>query len=420
MVARNAIYAQSGGVTSVINATACAVIETSRKHPQAISNVYAARNGIVGILREELYDTGNETADAVRQLRHLPGGVFGSCRFKLGTPDGKDPQARRLFEVLKAHDVGILFYNGGGDSQDTCKKVADLGKLFDYPVQCIGIPKTVDNDLAQTDNCPGFGSVAKYVAVSTKEAALDVQSMCETSTKVFILEVMGRHAGWIAAAGGLAGQGPKEPPHIILFPEVAFDRRAFLEQVTRKVESIGYCVIVASEGTRDAEGVFLADAGTKDAFGHVQLGGVGATLARMVSEDLGYKHHVAIADYLQRSARHISSQTDVDQAYAVGEAAVNAAVAGESDVMVLIERLQDTPYRWKTATTSITRVANVERKVPKSFITKNGFGITARARRYLSPLIQGEAYPPYEEGLPLYKELRRTPVTKKLQPFSQL
>ncbi len=419
-MARNAIYAQSGGVTSVINATACAVIKTSRNNPLTFSNLYAARNGIVGILREELYDTGKETPEAVDQLRHLPGGVFGSCRFKLGPPDGKDPNSRRLFEVLQAHDIGTLFYNGGGDSQDTCSKISELSRRFDYPVQCIGIPKTVDNDLSQTDTCPGFGSVAKYVAVSTKEAALDVQSMCETSTKVFILEVMGRHTGWIAAAGGLAGQGPREPPHIILFPEIAFDRRAFLTQVERTVARVGYCVVVASEGTRDLEGIFLADAGTKDAFGHVQLGGVGTTVARMVSDELGFKHHVAVADYLQRSARHISSQTDLEQAYAVGEAAVNAAVAGESGVMVSIKRLADEPYRWKTATTSIKRVANIERKLPRSFITSDGFGITARARRYLSPLIQGEAHPPYRNGLPLYDGLINSLVPKKLPAYGEL
>ena len=350
----------------------------------------------------------------------MPGGVFGSCRFKLGPPEGDDPNARRLFEVLQAHDIGTLFYNGGGDSQDTCSKVSELSRRFDYPVQCIGIPKTVDNDLSQTDTCPGFGSVAKYVAVSTKEAALDVQSMCETSTKVFILEVMGRHTGWIAAAGGLAGNGPREPPHIILFPEIAFDRRTFLRQVVRTVKQVGYCVIVASEGTRDAEGAFLAEAGTKDAFGHVQLGGVGTTIARMVSDELGFKHHVAVADYLQRSARHISSQTDLEQAYAVGEAAVNAAVAGESGVMVSIKRLNDEPYRWETATTSIRRVANVERNVPRSFITNNGFGITARARRYLSPLIQGEAYPPYRNGLPLYRGLLNSLVPKKLPAYGEL
>lgn len=414
---KNAVYAQSGGVTSVINATASAVIQTARNHSQVIKNVYAAKDGIVGILREEMFDTSIETTDAIDALKHTPGGAFGSCRFKIGSDDVSDPVAQRLFEVFKAHDIGYVFYNGGGDSQDTCKKISSLSLKFEYPIQCIGIPKTVDNDLAQTDTCPGFGSVAKYVAVSTREAALDVKSMCETSTKVFILEVMGRHAGWIAAAGGLAGKTPRDPPHIILFPEVAFELETFLDKVDRTVKSLGYCVVVASEGARFADGKFLADAGTRDAFGHVQLGGVGSVLSTMVAENLGYKYHYAIADYLQRSARHIASQTDLEQAYAVGEAAVDAAVEGKSGVMVVIKRNSDTPYQWITRTTSIAKVANQERKVPRSFITKNGFGITARARRYLEPLIQGEAYPPYNDGLPSYSELSGKLVKKKLPKY---
>ena len=418
MTPRNAVYAQSGGVTSVINATACAVIQTARKHPRAIRNVYAAKDGIVGILREEMFDTGVETKNEIDALKHTPGGAFGSCRFKIGSDDINDPVAQRLFKVFKAHDVGYVFYNGGGDSQDTCKKISSLSLKYGYPIQCIGIPKTVDNDLAQTDTCPGFGSVAKYVAVSTREAALDVRSMCETSTKVFILEVMGRHAGWIAAAGGLAGRKPSDPPHVILFPEVAFDRKSFLEKVDRTVKSLGYCVVVASEGARYGNGKFLSDAGTKDAFGHMQLGGVGAVLSTLVADKLGYKYHFAIADYLQRSARHIASQTDLDQAYAVGESAVNAAVEGKSGVMVVIKRTSDDPYRWTTRTTSIEKVANQERKVPRSFITKNGFGITARARRYLEPLVQGEAYPPYKNGLPSYAELARKLVEKRLPKYN--
>lgn len=417
MKPRNAVYAQSGGVTSVINATACAVIQTARRHTELIGNVYGAKNGIVGILREEFLDTGAETESAVDALKHTPGGAFGSCRFKIGSEDTSDPIAGRLFDVLEAHNIGYVFYNGGGDSQDTCKKISLLSQKFGYPIQCIGIPKTVDNDLAQTDTCPGFGSVAKYVAVSTREAALDVKSMSETSTKVFILEVMGRHAGWIAAAGGLAGNGLADPPHLILFPEIPFDRELFLRKVDQTVKSLGYCVIVASEGTRYKNGNFLADAGSKDAFGHVQLGGVGAILSKMVADEFGYKYHFAIADYLQRSARHIASQTDLDQAYAVGEAAVNAAVEGESGVMVVIKRITEDPYRWTTRITSIDKVANQERKVPRSFISKNGFGITARARRYLEPLIQGEAYPPYTQGLPSYAKLAYKLVKQKLPEF---
>lgn len=414
---RNAIYAQSGGVTSVINATACAVLETARKNPKAIGTVYGAKDGIVGILREQMIDTSALTTESISTLKHTPGGAFGSCRFKIESEDPRDPIARRLFEVLKAHDIGYLFYNGGGDSQDTCKKISSLSMKLDYPVQCIGIPKTVDNDLAHTDTCPGFGSVAKYVAISTWEAALDVKSMCETSTKVFILEVMGRHAGWIAAASGLAGKTTRDPPHIILFPEIQFVQEAFLRKVDETVKSLGYCVIVASEGARYEDGRFLSDAGTKDAFGHVQLGGVGTVLSKMVADKLGYKYHFAIADYLQRSARHIASETDLEQAYAVGKAAVNAAVNGMAGIMIVIKRLSDSPYRWATQTTSIGKVANQERKVPRSYISKNGFSITARARRYLEPLIQGEAYPPYAAGLPAYAELPSALVEKKLPKF---
>ena len=382
-----------------------------------MANVYAAKDGIVGILREEMYDTSIESANEIDALKHTPGGAFGSCRFKIDSDDPSSAFAKRLFDVFKAHNIGYVFYNGGGDSQDTCKKISSLSLKFDYPIQCIGIPKTVDNDLAQTDTCPGFGSVAKYVAVSTREAALDVKSMCETSTKVFILEVMGRHAGWIAAAGGLAGTIPRDPPHIILFPEIPFDLKMFLDKVDRTVKSLGYCVVVASEGARYADGKFLSDTGTKDAFGHVQLGGVGAVLSTMVADKLEYKYHFAIADYLQRSARHIASKTDLEQAYAVGEAAINAAIEGEAGVMVVIKRISDEPYQWITRTVSIDQVANQERKVPRSFITKNGFGITARARRYLEPLIQGEAYPPYNHGLPSYTKLARKLVEKRLPKY---
>ena len=414
---RNAIYAQSGGVTAVINVTACAVIQTAGKFPAKIDNVLAAKNGIVGVLNEELYDTSKEAKNAIEGLRNLPGGAFGSCRFKLPEVDIRNPIAKRLFDVFEAHNVGFFFYNGGGDSQDTCNKVEELSKLFDYPIQCIGIPKTVDNDLPLTDTCPGFGSVAKYVAISTKEAALDVQSMSETSTKVFILEVMGRHAGWIAAASGLASQSEEAPPHIILFPEIAFDRERFLERVAEVVKNHGFCVIVASEGARTVSGEFLADAGKSDAFGHVQLGGVGTTLARMVGDELGLKYHFAVADYLQRSARHIASKTDVDQAYAVGRAAIEAAVRGESGVMVLLNRLSDSPYRWTTDTTSIQEVANVEHKVPRSYITTSGFGITPLARQYLEPLIQGESFPMYERGLPVFVQLKNQLVRKKLPAY---
>lgn len=414
---RNAVYAQSGGVTAVINATACGVIQECRAHPKLIKNVLAANNGIVGILREELFDTSKESDSDIEKLRFTPGGAFGSCRFKLKKTSSDDTIARRIFDVFEAHDVGYFFYNGGGDSQDTTNKISRLSKLFGYPLQCIGIPKTVDNDLANTDTCPGFGSVAKYVAIAVQEAALDVRSMCETSTKVFILEVMGRHAGWIAASGGLAGKTESDPPHMILFPEIAYDEASFLAKVAETVATYRHCVVVASEGVRDTDGNFLSGSSHRDSFGHIQLGGVAQKLALVVTLNLGFKVHYAIADYLQRSARHIASQTDVDQAYAVGKAAVEAVLGGKTDQMVAIKRLQDQPYRWEVITTPIGDVANKERSFPRSYITEDGFGITESARRYLTPLIQGEAFPSFDAGLPQYVQLKNQLVARELPDF---
>ena len=415
MSKKNAFYAQSGGVTAVINASACGVIETARKHRRKIGNVYAGRNGIIGALLEDMIDTNQESKATIAGLRHTPGGAFGSARYKLKGLEENRAEYERLIEVFRAHDIGYFFYNGGGDSADTCYKVSQLSKKMKYPVQAIHVPKTVDNDLPITDTCPGFGSVAKYVAVSTREAALDVESMARTSTKVFVLEVMGRHTGWIAAAGGLAGQGRGEPPHIILFPEVPFDQAAFLKRVDQCVKDYEYCVVVVSEGAAYKDGTFLADAGTTDAFGHKQLGGVAQTIAQMVKDKLGYKYHYAIADYLQRSARHIASKTDVQQAYAVGKAAVELALKGENAVMPAIVRKSDKPYRWTIGTAPLRRVANREKMMPKSFITRDGFGITPKCRRYLEPLIQGEDYPPYKDGLPKYVTLKGVSVAKKLK-----
>jgi ATP-dependent phosphofructokinase / diphosphate-dependent phosphofructokinase len=415
MPARNAFYAQSGGVTAVINASACGVIETARKHRNRIANVYAGRNGIIGALTEDMIDTNRESARTIAALRHTPGGAFGSARYKLRSIEENRAEYERLIEVFRAHDIGYFFYNGGNDSMDTAHKVSLVSKRMRYPVTCLGIPKTVDNDLPVTDNCPGFGSVAKYVAVSTKEAALDVLSMAKTSTKVFVLEVMGRHAGWIAAAGGLAGTRPGDAPHIILFPEVPFDKDAFLGRVRGCVEKYEYCVIVVSEGASYPDGRFLAEAGTRDAFGHAQLGGVAPVVANMVRENLGYKYHYAVADYLQRSARHIASKTDVEQAYAVGRAAVQFALAGKTAVMPVIRRVSDNPYRWKIESAPLAKVANKEKMLPKRYISKDGFGITAQARRYLEPLIRGEDYPPYIKGLPDYVSLRNVPVKARLK-----
>ena len=415
---KNAFYAQSGGVSAVINASACGVIETARRHRGKIGKLYAGRHGILGALTEDLIDTGKESAATVRALRHTPGGAFGSARYKLAGIDKSRAQYERLIEVFRAHGIGYFFYNGGNDSMDTAHKVSQIGAQMGYPIVCIGVPKTVDNDLAVTDCCPGFGSAAKYIAVSTREAGLDVLSMARTSTKVFVLEVMGRHAGWLAAAGGLAGASASEAPHIILFPEITFDRGAFLERVKSCVESYGYCVVVVSEGVRDAEGKFLAEAGTKDAFGHAQLGGVGPVVAQMTQEAFGYKFHWAVADYLQRSARHIASKVDVDQAYAVGKAAVEFALKGKNAVMPTIVRKSSSPYRWTIGEAPLSAIANEEKKVPRNFITADGFGITPACRRYLEPLIGGEDYPPYVRGLPRYANIKGASVAKRLAtPF---
>ncbi len=417
---KNAFYAQSGGVTAVINASAAGVIETCRDHKDKIGKVYAGLNGIIGALREELIDTSKESVASIAALKHTPAGAFGSCRYKLKSVEQHRAQYERLIDVFKAHNIGYFFYNGGGDSADTCLKVSQISKTLGYPIQAIHIPKTVDNDLPITDNSPGFGSVAKYVAVSTKEAALDVASMCETSTKVFILEVMGRHAGWIAAASGLAAEQEGDAPHIILFPEIAFDKKAFLARVQAAVEKKGFCVIVVSEGVHNADGSFLADAGTTDAFGHKQLGGVAPALAQMVKAELGYKYHWALADYLQRAARHIASKTDVEQAYTVGVAAVEMALAGKNAVMPAIKRGSGKKYSWTIIEAPLAKVANVEKKMPRAFISKDGFGITAACREYLAPLIQGEDYPPYKNGVPVYARLKKSMVPKKIAQGFQI
>ena len=410
------LYAQSGGVTAVINATACAVIETARA---AKVPVLAARNGIIGALREELIDTTKESRATIAALRHTPGGAFGSCRYKLKSIAQNREQYERLIAVFKAHDIRWFLYNGGNDSADTALKISQIGKELGHAVNVIGVPKTVDNDLAVTDTCPGFGSVAKYIAVSVAEASLDVESMSESSTKVFIVEVMGRHAGWIAAAGGLAARKAGDPPHLILFPEVAFDEAEFLARVRATVERVGYCTVVASEGLKNKAGEFLAEAGTRDAFGHAQLGGVAPVLAQLVKGKLGYKYHWALPDYLQRSARHLASKTDADQAYAVGKAAVEYALAGKNAVMPVIVRTSDSPYRWKIAPAPLAKVANHEKKLPKGFISRDGYGITAAARRYLEPLIRGENPPKYgKDGLPDYVRLDKSIVRRKLPAYA--
>lgn len=415
MVKRNAFYAQSGGVTAVINASACGVIETARKHKDKIGKVYAGRNGIIGALTEDLIDTSKESAKAIAALRSTPSGAFGSCRFKLKGLEENKREYERLIEVFKAHNIGYFFYNGGGDSADTCYKVSQLSEKMGYPVQAIHVPKTVDNDLPITDCCPGFGSVAKYIAVSTLEASFDVRSMAKTSTKVFVLEVMGRHAGWIAAAGGLVEE--QGIPVVILFPEIEFNQKKFLARVDAMVKKHGYCSVVVSEGCHYPDGRFLAEQGSRDAFGHAQLGGAAPVVANMVKEALGYKFHWAVADYLQRAARHIASKTDVEQAYALGKAGVELALKGQNAVMPTVDRVSDKPYKWKVGVAPLSKVANVEKFMPRNFITPDGFGITEKCRTYLTPLIKGEDYPAYKNGLPQYVQLKNVAVTKKLSGF---
>jgi 6-phosphofructokinase 1 len=411
---RNALYAQSGGVTAVINATASAVIETAGRHRGKIGKVYAGRDGIIGVLTEDLIDTSKEAPSAIRALRHTPAGAFGSCRYKLRGLEESRAQYERLIAVFRAHDIGYFFYNGGNDSADTAWKVSQLADRLGYPLACIGIPKTVDNDLVGTDNCPGFGSVAKYVATSMRETGYDVASMARTSTKVFVLEVMGRHAGWITAACGLAA-GDADAPQVLLFPELVFEPERFLARVEALVAEHGYCTVAVSEGLRDKDGNFLSESGMRDAFGHAQLGGVAPRIAKLVRDRFGYRCHWAVADYLQRAARHIASKVDVQQAYAVGRSAVELALKGRNAVMPVIVRKSDRPYRWTIGTAELKDVANREKKVPREFITDDGFQITAGCRQYLAPLIQGEDPPPFRNGLPVYARLKNVPVPKKLR-----
>lgn len=413
---KNAFYAQSGGVTAVINASACGVIETARKHPDKIGKVFAGRNGIIGALTEDLIDTSKESDEAIAALRYTPSGAFGSCRYKLKSLDANRREYERLIEVFKAHDIGYFFYNGGGDSADTCYKISQLSENMGYPIQAIHVPKTVDNDLPVTDNCPGFGSVAKYIAISTLEASFDVRSMCKTSTKIFVIEVMGRHAGWIAAAGGLVEDYGF--PVVILFPEVEFDPEKFLAQVDKKVKKHGHCTVVVSEGCHYPDGKFIAEQGIKDVFGHAQLGGAAPVVANMIKEALGHRYHWAVADYLQRAARHIASRTDVKQAYELGKAAVDLALKGKNSVMPAIIRTSDAPYKYRIGHAELKDVANVEKFMPLDFISKDGFGITEQCKRYLRPLIAGEDYPKYESGLPVYVTLKNVAVQRRLPEFS--
>ncbi|MDO3386680.1 6-phosphofructokinase [Gilvimarinus sp. SDUM040013] len=414
MTKYNAFYGQSGGVTAVINATAAGVIDTARTHCDRIGSVYAGVNGIVGALNEELVDIGQESSDNLAGLLHTPSGAFGSCRFKLQDLTAQRAEYVRLLEVFKAHDIRYFFYNGGGDSQDTTHKLSQCAKEMGYPLTCVGIPKTIDNDLPLTDNSPGFGSVAKYVAISALEASYDVESMHSSSTKVFIMEVMGRHTGWIAAASCLAQDERGLGPDLILVPEVVFDKASFLARVDQVVAEKGFCVVVVAEGIKAADGKFISESGSTDAFGHTQLGGVAPRLVDLIKQNLSYKCHWAVCDYLQRSARHIASQVDVDQAYAVGRAAAEYALQGRDSVMPAIVRDEHPPYSWTLTPVLLSDVANREKAMPEEYISEDGFGVTEAGRAYFAPLIQGEAHPPYENGLPAYVRMSKSLVRKKL------
>jgi 6-phosphofructokinase 1 len=414
---KNIFYAQSGGVTPVINATAAGLIDYVSGNKASFGKLFVGKNGIAGALNEELIDVSKENSSELKKLVHTPGGAFGSCRIKLKDPVKNEKEFRRILEVFKAHNIGYFFYNGGGDSQDTTLKISNYCKANNYDVTCIGLPKTIDNDLPVTDNCPGFGSVAKYIATSTLEASLDVASMANSSTKVFILEVMGRHAGWLAASAGVIKENKSMPPHLILLPEIIFDEKKFLKETKTIVKNYGYCVIVASEGIKNKKNQFIASSASKDSFGHAHLGGVAPKLANIISNKLSYKVHWAVADYLQRAARHLGSSVDVKQAYAIGFKALHYAKKGINGVMLTIKKQKTKTYKWEIKYTKLQNVANFEKELPKSFITKDGFGITSICKSYIKDLISGEDFPPYKNGVPDYAKLKLPLVKKKLKKF---
>ena len=413
----NIFYAQSGGVTPVINATAAGVIDAYNKNKKSFGKLYVGKNGILGALNEELIDISKENKTQLALLKQTPGGAFGSCRLKLSDFKKSKKDFNRLYEVFKKHNIRYFFYNGGGDSQDTTNKVSKFFKEKNYSIICIGLPKTIDNDLPVTDNCPGFGSVAKYIATSTLEASLDVKSMCETSTKVFILEVMGRHAGWLAASAGVIKEKAGDAPHLILFPEIQFNQSSFLKKVKETTIKYGYCVIVASEGIKDNKNKFLSDSGLKDSFGHAQLGGVAPVLSSIITNKLKYKVHWAVSDYLQRAARHIASTVDVDQAYALGLESIKVAKLDNNIMLTIKSTKMKQKYKWSISSTNLNNVANVEKMLPKKFIKSNGFEITKSCKEYISSLIQGEDYPSYDNGVPKYAKLECKTVKKKLPAY---
>jgi 6-phosphofructokinase 1 len=409
----NLLYAHSGGVTAVINASAAAVIAAAHARPERVGKVFAARRGILGVLAEDLYDTEAFDEEALARLMLRPGGAFGSCRFDLPSEDGQRV-TDRLFEVFAAHDIGYFLYNGGNGSMDAVARLHDAARERGYPLVCVGVPKTVDNDIVGTDCCPGFGSAAKYLATSMLEAGLDIASMVGSRGSVFVMEVMGRNTGWLAAATALAANGdPDAAPHIVLVPEATFDEEAFLAEVRRVTERLGYCAITVAEGIRRPDGSLIMEK-SRDPRGYVQLGGAGSAIARMIHERLGYKHHWAIPDYLQRSAGHWLSAVDHAQAVAVGRAAVELALDGHGGVFPAIRRLADAPYHWEVAEEDTGRIANLERRLPPAFVRADGLHVTQAACDYIRPLIQGEVAQATRDGLPDYGPLPLVMVPRRL------
>lgn len=415
----NVLYAQAGGVTAVINASATGVIEMAKRHPEKFGTIYAAMNGIAGVLEENLVDVTRFTEEKLDRIRIQPGAAFEACRFDLDPLDVNPEQYERVLAVLKEYEIGYFFYNGGNGSMVTAQKVADYCTEHGHPVVCIGVAKTIDNDLAMSHCSPGFGSAAKYIATSLLEATMDLYSMHNTSTRFFCLEAMGRDTGWLAIAGGLIKDIIPDVPLIILPAERPFSKDTFIQQVNHLMETKGYCVCIASEGLRDETGEYLSIANEEvtRVKTYTQLGGVANTLAKMVGDHFNCKTHYAVPDYLQRSASHIVSQTDWDMAYRAGKAAVQAAMDGEHGVLPVIEVIDTCPLVWRYKNIELVAVADEEKVVPDEFITENGMDITEAALEYLRPLIKGERLIPHKHGLPDIRPLKFNLVDKKLPVY---
>jgi len=417
--ANNVLYAQAGGVSAVINASAAAVIEKVQKHPDQFGKIYTALNGIKGVLEEALIDVSNMSSETLERLKHQPGAAFKACRFDLDPLEHNTAQYERVLEVFKTYEIGYFFYNGGNGSMVTAQKVADYCGEHGHPVICVGVAKTIDNDLDLSHCSPGFGSAAKYIATSFLEASLDIISMHETSSKFFVMECMGRNTGWLTLAAGLAKEVIPDLPLILLPAERAFNKTLFIQKVEQLISEKGYCVCAVSEGLQDEQGEYLAIAGIEHTLerDYTQLGGVGSYLSHMVSQHIQSKTHCAVPDYLQRSASHIVSQTDWQMAYDAGKASVEAALRGAHGVLPIIEVTGENPLTWCFKTVELEAVANLEKTVPDNFLTEDGMDITPAALDYLRPLIQGERPVHFKNGLPDIAIMSFVQVQKKLTPF---